>query len=229
MTELVPGIHAVDDSIGCNTYIIIDDGITLVDTGLRGNERKIYGCLEKLGYTPKDIRRIVITHAHLDHINCLARLRDDSGAQVLAAADEAARIEGREPLRVASGLFGLFFSVLRLYYRYKPVPVDVRLEDGDGIDVLGGLRAVSLSGHSEGNMGLYSASRKLVFSSDTIRILDGKLAAPHPKFTADMPGAIDAIRRLAELDFETMLPGHGKPVMGGASAKVRELCHELKH
>ncbi len=229
MTELIPGVHQVDNSIGCNTYIIIDNGVTLVDTGLRGNEKNIYGCLRKLGYTPKDIKRIIITHAHLDHINCLHGLKNDSGAQVLAGEGEAGIIEGKMPLRVAGGVFGLVFSVLRLYYKYRPVNVDVRLKDGDTIDVLGGLRVILLSGHSEGNMGLYGPQHSLVFSSDTIRVLDGKLAAPHPKFTADMPGAINAIKRLSELDFQIMLPGHGKPIMIGASEKVRELYHELKH
>lgn len=229
MTELVPGIHLIDNSIGCNTYIIIDNGITLVDTGLRGNEKNIYGCLQKLGYTPKDIRRIVITHAHLDHINCLYRLKSDSGAQVMAGETETDLIEGRKPLQVAGGVFGLIFSVLRIYYRYRPVKVDVKLKDGDAIDVLGGLTTVMLSGHSEGNLGLYSPRHRLIFSSDTIRVLDGKLSAPHPKFTADMASAINAIKRLSELDFSIMLPGHGKPIMDGASEKVRELFHELKH
>ena len=86
-----------------------------------------------------------------------------------------------------------------------------------------------LSGHSEGNLGLYSPSRKLIFSSDTIRVLDGRLAAPHPKFTEDMKSAVNAIKRMSELSFDIMLPGHGKPIMGSASEKVRELFHELKH
>ena len=229
MTELVPGIHSVDNSIGCNTYVIIDDGITLVDTGLRGNEKNIYGCLKKLGYGPKDIKRIVVTHAHLDHINCLHHLKKDSGAQVLAGETEADYIEGRKPLQGDGGLFGLIFSILRIYYRYKPVHVDVKLKDGDTISVLGGAQVVLLSGHSEGNLGIYSPSHRLIFSSDTVRVLDGRPAAPNPKFTADMAGAIQAIKRLAELDFGVLLPGHGKPIMDGASEKVRELYHELKH
>jgi glyoxylase-like metal-dependent hydrolase (beta-lactamase superfamily II) len=229
MTEIVPGIHSIDDSIGCNTYIIIDDGITLVDTGLRGNERNIYGCLEKLGYTPKDIRQIIVTHAHLDHINCLKRLKDDSGAQVMASAEDTDLIEGKKPIPVSGGLFGLVFSVLRLYYRYTPVKVDVQLKDGDEIPVIGGLKVVMLSGHSEGNLGLYCPPLKLVFSSDTIRVLDGRPAAPNPKFTYDMKSAINAIKRLSELSFDIMLPGHGKPIMRDASEKVMELYHELKH
>ncbi len=229
MVELVPGVHLVDGSVGCNTYLIIDNGVTLVDTGLRGNEKRIYRCMEKLGYGPRDIKRIIITHAHLDHINCLYRLKADSGAQVMASEADACVIEGKKPLKVAGGLFGLIFVALRLYYRYKPVKVDVALKDGDTIDVLGGLGAIMLSGHSEGNMGLYDRSRRLMFSSDTIRVLGDKLVPPHPKFTEDPKSAINAIQRLAELDFTAMFPGHGKPIMGDASKKVRKLYAELKH
>ncbi len=229
MVELVPGVHLVDDSIGCNAYILIDKGITLVDTGLRGNQKNIYRCLEKLGYVPKDIKRIIVTHAHLDHINCLHRLVEDTGARVMAGEADSDMIEGKRPLRVAGGLLGLVFGPLQLYYRYKPVKVDTGLRDGDVIDVLEGLKVVLLSGHSRGNLGLYSHSRGLVFSSDTLRVLNGRLAAPHPKFTENPGEAINAIKRLSELEFDALFPGHGKPVMGNASEKVKELYHELKH
>jgi glyoxylase-like metal-dependent hydrolase (beta-lactamase superfamily II) len=229
MGELVPDVHLVDSSVGCNTYLIIDNGITLVDTGLRGNTAKIYEYIEKLGYTPRDIKRIIITHAHLDHINCLPRLKEDTGAQVMVGEKDADIVDGKKPLHRMKGMFGVIFSTLRVYYRYKPIKVDVLLKDGDMIDVLGGLRVVLLGGHSPGNIGLYSASRRLFFSSDSIRVIDNHLIAPHPKFTENMPGAIQSIKRISELDFDIMLPGHGSPVMHDASAKVKELYHEVKH
>ena len=138
-------------------------------------------------------------------------------------------MEGKKPLHTAGGLFGAIFAALRLYYRYKPVKVDVILRDGDVIDVLGGIKAIMLSGHSEGNMGLYGQPRRLMFSSDTIRVMGDKLMPPHPRFTEDPKSAISAIKRLSELDFNIMLPGHGKPIMSNASEKVKELYGELKH
>jgi glyoxylase-like metal-dependent hydrolase (beta-lactamase superfamily II) len=229
MVELVPDVHSVDGSIGCNTYLIIDKGVTLVDTGLRGNEKLIYGYLKKLGYEPTDIKRIVITHAHFDHINCLYNLKKETNAEVIVGETDADIVTGKMPLRTMGGVFARSFNAFMFYYRYKPVPVDRMLKDGDVIDVIGGLRAVMLSGHSHGNMGLYSQARRLVFSSDTIRVIDHKLMPPHPRFTENMHDAIQAIKRLAELDFDVLLPGHGSPVMTGASEKVKELYHELKH
>ena len=229
MGEIVPDVHLVDGSVGCNTYAIIDNGITLIDTGLRGSTAKIYAYIAKLGYTPKDIKRIIITHAHLDHINCLHQLKEDSGAEVMVGDKDADIVSGRKPLHKDKGIFGTIFSALNIYYHYAPVAVDRVLKDGDTIDVLGGLKVVYLGGHSPGNIGLYSASRKLFFSSDSIRVINGRLVAPHPKFTEDMPGALNAIGRIAEFDFDVMLPGHGAPVLKDASAKVKELYHEVKH
>jgi hydroxyacylglutathione hydrolase len=229
MGEIVPDVHLVDVSVGCNTYVIIDNGITLVDTGLRGNVAKIYSYIEKLGYGPKDIKRIIITHAHLDHINCLRQLKEDTGAEVMVGEKDADIVSGKKPLHRMKGAFGLVFNALGIYYRYMPVEVDRLLKDGDTIDVLGGLSVVYLGGHSPGNIGLYSASRKLFFSSDSIRVIDGRLVAPHPRFTEDMPGAINSIKRISELDFDVMLPGHGAPVLKDASAKVKDLYHEVKH
>ena len=229
MVELVPDVHSVDDSIGCNSYIIIDDGITLIDTGLRGNEKKIYGYLEKLGYGPTDIKRIIITHAHVDHMNCLYKLKKETHAEILAGEGETDIITGKKKPHNPGGLFGMLYGISLIYYRYKPVQVNVILKDDDMIDVLGGLKVIALSGHSPGNLGLYVPARKLVFSSDTIRVMDHKLTTPYPRFTENMHDAIDAIKRLSELDFEVMLPGHGNPIMSNASAMVGELYHELKH
>jgi glyoxylase-like metal-dependent hydrolase (beta-lactamase superfamily II) len=229
MVELVPDVHSVDGSIGCNTYLIIDKGVTLVDTGLRGNEKQIYGYLEKLGYEPKDIKRVIITHAHIDHINCLHQIKEDTNAEIMVGEGEADIVTGKKPLRTMGGLFGLIFGPMRLYYKYKPVKVDVLLKDGDEIDIIGGIKVITLSGHSPGNIGLYSKPRKLVFSSDTIRILDHRMVTPHPRFTEDIHSAIEAIKKLSELEFNVLLPGHGFPVMDNASEKVRELYHELKH
>ncbi|MCD1293584.1 MBL fold metallo-hydrolase [Methanocella sp. CWC-04] len=229
MVELIPDVHLVDGSVGCNTYFLVDeDGITLIDTGLRGNVAKIYASLSRIGYGPESIKRIIVTHAHLDHINCLARLREDSNARIMVSEKDAGIVSGKEPLKTPNGIVGMMFGVIKTYYKYKPVPVDVVLKDGDELNILGGLQVILLEGHEPGNIGLYCPSRKLLVSSDSIRVSEDKLMGPHPGFTPDMKAAIDSIRKISLLEFDIMLPGHGPPVLSNASKKVRELCRELK-
>jgi glyoxylase-like metal-dependent hydrolase (beta-lactamase superfamily II) len=225
--EIVPGIHMVDGSIGCNTYLALGDGVTLVDTGLRGNVPRIYRYLGHIGYKPRDIRRIVITHAHLDHINCLYQLKQETGAIVLANARDADIIDGQRPLQIARGIFGTILRAGQIYYKYRPVQVDVRLNDGDLIAGMQDFRAVSLPGHSEGNMGLFSREKSSFFSSDSIRVSGDRLVAPSPRFTLDMDAAVASIKRIGEFDFNVMLPGHGPAITSIASTKVRELYYEI--
>lgn len=225
--EIIKDVYMVDGSIGCNTYLIVDDGVTLVDTGLRGNVPRIYASLGHIGRSPADIRRIVITHAHLDHINCLHQLKNDTDAVVMANPLDADIIEGRRPLRIGQGLVSALFGPLTAYYRYVPVAVDVRLKDGEPIPGASDFKAVYLPGHSEGNTGLFSCDRKAFFSSDSVRVSGGRLVAPSPRFTRDMKAAVASIKRIGEFDFDVLLPGHGTPVTGAASTKVRELYGEI--
>jgi glyoxylase-like metal-dependent hydrolase (beta-lactamase superfamily II) len=226
--EIVPNIHMVDGSIGCNTYLIVGDDVTLVDTGLRGNVPRIYHCLEHMGFKPGNIKRIVVTHAHLDHINCLHQLKMDTGAVVMANPLDADVIEGTQPLRVGKGAFSAMSGLINLYSRYQPVKVDVRLKDGDRIAGALDTVAVALPGHSAGNTGLYSKEKKTFFSSDTIRVSGGSVITPSPRFTADMNAAIASVRRIGEFDFDVLLPGHGSVITDRAAAKVRELYREIK-
>jgi glyoxylase-like metal-dependent hydrolase (beta-lactamase superfamily II) len=226
--EIVPGIYMVDGSIGCNTYLIVDDGVTLVDTGLRGNVPKIYGCLGRMGLKPGDIRRIMITHAHLDHINCLYQLKEETGAIVMANPLDAEIIEGKKPLRIGKGAFAALSGVVKLYSRYRPVKVDVPLNDGDRIAGAFDAMAVYLPGHSAGNTGLYIKEKKTFFSSDSVRVSGGRLVTPSPRFTVDMEAACTSIKRIGEFDFDFLLPGHGCPVNDSAATRVRELYYEIR-
>lgn len=54
---------------GLNGYLIRgEDGFTLVDAGMKGFERSVRQALHQLGSTLSDLKRIVITHAHPDHV-----------------------------------------------------------------------------------------------------------------------------------------------------------------
>lgn len=83
----VPSPFAVGPT---NTYLIIDEPITLIDTGPATREAKEYlnKSLADLGYTVKDIERIILTHAHLDHFGLARWISDISGAQVYIHEDD---------------------------------------------------------------------------------------------------------------------------------------------
>src|SRR5512143_2041187 len=83
---LVPGVTA-------NSYLLVEpDGLTMIDTGLPYSERTILRYIASKGWSARDLRRILITHADLDHYGCLAALRKASGACTYASPIEAQAI-----------------------------------------------------------------------------------------------------------------------------------------
>jgi glyoxylase-like metal-dependent hydrolase (beta-lactamase superfamily II) len=84
--------------LGANVYLLLDDGLTLVDTGLKGRYRSILKKVKRLGFSPSDISDIIITHHHADHVGSLARLKELTGARVIAHPGDAPYIDGRLPL-----------------------------------------------------------------------------------------------------------------------------------
>jgi glyoxylase-like metal-dependent hydrolase (beta-lactamase superfamily II) len=203
-----------------------DDGITLIDAGLRGNVKKVYANLEKLGFGPKDIRTIIITHAHIDHIGGLHRIWKDSHAKVLVGEGDADVVSGKEPARVPKGILFAVARIFMVFMKYHPVPADLRLKGGGRINVLGGLEVIPMPGHTPGNIGLFSPDNRLLFSSDTVRIKNGKFLVPY-NFKTNKAEALVSIRRISELDCEILLPGHGRPIMANASKKVDKFYQEL--
>ncbi len=96
---------------------------------------------------------------------------------------------------------------------------DILLNDGDRI---GGLLCLSLPGHTPGSIGLLDETTRSFFCGDILRS-DGSTVTGGPlRFTMDLAGEYESRREIGALDFELLLPGHGVPLLHGASAKIRE-------
>ncbi len=175
----------------------------------------------------KDIKQVVITHAHPDHMQCLAEIVSMSSAKVMIGKEDADVMSGARPIPIPKGPIGLVFRMLAPMMRFEPVPVDVGLKDGDTVDVLGGLKVVSLKGHTPGNIGLVHPSSGIMFSSDTVSNRKDRLGPP-ALYKQNEEECFRAIQRLSELNIEIMLPGHGPPIRPNASKKVRTFLEELR-
>lgn len=76
---------------GGNVYLLVDDKLALIDTGMAGNSDNILKYIIRLGRDPKELASIIITHGHLDHMGSLYKVRDVTGAKTIAHADEVIR------------------------------------------------------------------------------------------------------------------------------------------
>jgi glyoxylase-like metal-dependent hydrolase (beta-lactamase superfamily II) len=94
-----------------NAHLIrSDQGCILVDAGLPRSEKKIQRALRSVGLSFKDIKAIVITHAHVDHAGSAASIRELSGAPIVAHEGDAKHYSGEVPMTFCpTGWFGRFF------------------------------------------------------------------------------------------------------------------------
>jgi glyoxylase-like metal-dependent hydrolase (beta-lactamase superfamily II) len=226
--EIIPNVHRIPGLRGANVYLLLSSPLTLVDTGMPGSEEAILAYIEELGLPGAGLGRIVITHHHLDHVGGLAPLKQRTQALVFAHPAEAPFISGDQPPPPPRGLVMrlLFRLAAPVMPRAEPTPLDVTLQHGDRLDLLGGAEVVHVPGHTPGAIALYLPSERLLICGDVIDHRGGKLGPPPKSFTADMDQALDSLHRLAELDFDVLCPGHGEPIVGGAGQQLRAMLRE---
>ena len=137
--RIVGNIHYVG-ALNIASYLIATpEGHILLDSGMTGMHDAITSGVERLGYAVSDIRILLASHAHFDHIEGHALMQRRTGAQVMAMTGDAEALETGHDTS-ALGAIG-----------WEPVPVSRRLKDGDTV-TLGGttLRAIHAPGHTQG-------------------------------------------------------------------------------
>ena len=223
--EIMPKVHLIPDVIA-NPYLIVDpDGLTLVDAGLPGSHKKILKYIVERGYSPKDLVRIVITHADLDHVGGLGVLKRITGARVYASAIEADAISkgaSSRPIRSAPLGRRLFMAILARFLKPAPVQVDEILEDGQMIPALGGLQVLSTPGHTPGHVSLFAPSAGVLFVGDSIVSRNSVLVGSIPANTWNQEQAAASVRKQAALGARVVCSGHG-PVVTDAIGKMPAL------
>ena len=225
--EVAPGIYSLWQRKGAYVHaFLLDDGndLTLIDTLYDADAKRILAQIAQIGKTIKDLKRIVMTHAHRSHLGGLALLKELSGAPVYAHEWEADLISGDRaaqqvswlphnpvqswPLQVANNLG---------FIKHPPVQVDEYIHDGD---LIGPVRVVYAPGHSPGHLAFFWPERRALICGDAI--------CTWPRFQLGWPGFLlnpkqhqASLRRLAEFDSEVLCVGHGEPLASGAAAQIR--------
>jgi len=206
-----------------NAHLIrSDQGCILVDAGLPGSEQKIQRALLSVGLSFKDIKLIVITHAHVDHAGSAASIRELSGAPIVAHAGDAKHYSGEAPMTFCpTGWFGRVFLktglVMEPYRRFAP---DILLSGTDSIDLgkygfQGHVRPTP--GHTAGSISVeLSTQEALVGDLLASGILLGGIAmkgrAQRPPFEDDPILVAKELQRMVDSGMTQFYMGHGGPL-----------------
>jgi glyoxylase-like metal-dependent hydrolase (beta-lactamase superfamily II) len=163
-----PGIITIRGVMGvCHLLVESSGDVVLLDTGLIGEPWQIRWRLRCLGLGPGNVKAILLTHGHLDHVGNLAWAKACSGAPIFGHPAEQAHIDGTFPYRGRSEGCGRLERAGRKWLQVGAAAnIDVPLADGDELPFWGGLRVVHLPGHTLGHCGFYSFRHDLLFSGD---------------------------------------------------------------
>ena len=208
-----------------NITLLVDEqnGNTLVDAGLPDQIEAISAALVEAGIGVRDLKRIILTHQDLDHVGSGAALVRQSSARVLAHPADAPYIEGElRPLKVTPEMLERRPQMREVLERLEPVAVDEQVEDGTRLNLAGGTKVISTPGH----ICLYLEQPKVLIAGDALKAEDGSLNGPNPSMTPQMGTAIQSIRRLAELDVDTIVCYHGGVVSKDANGQLRRVVRK---
>lgn len=221
MRQIVHDIFMLEGLRGAHVFLLVsEDGLTIVDSATPGGTDQIEVQLQEGGYALPDVRSIVVTHAHSDHTGSLAELARRSRAQVLAHQGEVVYLE-RESTLPYAGLFQRLIFTLseRVIFNFEPCQVGRTLQDGDSIGVLGRLQVVHVPGHTPGNIALYQPERRILICGDALFNMGPKGVIVAPRLASTRPAQTrESAQKLADLEPETVLFGHGERAAESAGA-----------
>jgi glyoxylase-like metal-dependent hydrolase (beta-lactamase superfamily II) len=232
--QLLPRLSFIRFPVG-HAYLWSDpDGLTLIDTGLPGAGPLLRDAIRQTGHEPADLRRVVLTHFHPDHIGAAADIAgqaqvvNQGRVAVLAHQADAPfiRAAGTGPAPDLADWERPIYERVMSQLAAQPLSaltsprIDRELTDGDELGFGDGAVAVAVPGHTPGSVALYLPRHRVLFAGDAVaRGEDGRVICG--VFNVDRAQAAQSLRRLADLDVEVACFGHGEPLTSDATAELR--------
>jgi len=235
------------------SYVVRDNdgGVTVIDPGVDddANLERLVSHLEEIGSAGSDIRSVLVTHLHHDHLGLAATIRAEFGAAVaLGRAEQAAliRLAEQAPTQVAAmdartlgwGVPPEFHDELHTYavasaarstHQGAPFHADLLLDDGALLDLPGRrIRVLDTPGHTPGHIALRDERERLLFTGDHV------LPSMFPGIglggaqTNPIGSYLHSLDVVGGFDDHEVLPGHGYRFTGLAGRVEATRAHHLK-
>ncbi|WP_019815623.1 MBL fold metallo-hydrolase [Saccharomonospora saliphila] len=233
--NVADGIHRVEDSY-VNWFLVEDDdGITVVDAGLPTSWDSLQQALGELGKRLGDVKALVLTHGHFDHLGFAERLRSETGVPVYIHDNDVPLTRHPRQYGRARPLTWYLLTQFRAMpmvagfvrnraWWPKPIREVQRLRDAT-LPVPGRPRVLFTPGHTLGHCAYHFPERDTVVVGDAVVTLNPYRGTRTPQIvsgaaTVDPERALESLDVIAETGARTALAGHGDTWTEGAERLV---------
>jgi len=192
---IVGGPDITDGRDGC-VYLINLEELILIDTGAGWSVENIIGNIKKLGFDPKNLAKIILTHCHIDHIGGVPEIKKRFGSKIYIHQLDAPPLETGDPILTAAKWYQTSFP---------PTLVDVKLSSPEETLIIGEHKIVCLHtpGHTPGSICIYldKDGKRILFGQD----LHGPLLS---EFGSNLDDYGRSTKKLLDLDADILCEGH---------------------
>jgi glyoxylase-like metal-dependent hydrolase (beta-lactamase superfamily II) len=230
--QVIPGVYQITVRYS-NFFLIVEESLTLIDTGFRGSVPGLFAFIRELGRSPEEIKLVVFSHNHIDHIGGFEQLKKLTGAQFASSEIDFATINDILPYPSGNQLGKLLkvpiLSPIRKRLILTGENIDIKLKGGEVFPVLGGLRVIPTPGHTAGSISLYAPREKMLFVADALNRRHNILRLPLKTATTDLNQTVASIEAMAQLDVQILCFGHGKPIAENVKKRLKSLLEKIKN
>ena len=220
---VIKSVHVVPMGFA-NAYLIDgDDGLTLIDAGFPSKEAEVFGAIRRLGRSPDQLKHLIFTHGHPDHIGSAAAIVRETKARTYMHPLDIPLAESGGPFRPLTPAPGLLRRVLcKVFFhpneRLDPVAIDEPLTPGEILPIAGGFEVIYVPGHCAGQVALLWRPGRMLFAGD---VCINVMGLGDPVGFESLEEGRASQRRLASLAFDAAGFGHGEPIARDASTCFR--------
>jgi glyoxylase-like metal-dependent hydrolase (beta-lactamase superfamily II) len=222
--RVIKGVQLVPMGTANAFLLEDDDGLTLIDAGFPGKEAVVFGAIRGLGRSPDQLKHLIFTHGHPDHIGSAAAIVRETGARTYMHPIDIPIAETGGPFRQLQAAPGVLRRVLcKLFFdpeaRVAPVAIDQPLTDGEILPIAGGIEVIHIPGHCAGQVALLWRSGQMLFAGDACMNMMG---LGDPLGFESLQDGRASQRRLANLSFDAAGFGHGDPITRDAATRFHD-------
>jgi glyoxylase-like metal-dependent hydrolase (beta-lactamase superfamily II) len=250
MKEILPGIFQINLTLSgfppgsVNMYLFrAEDGYLSIDTGWDSapSVQSLQEQLSEIGACISDIKQVIITHCHIDHLGMVPRFKNTNNPKLYIHEKELELIKVR--FSGGDNFLPLTDSFLKThgFPESELLPPEIQLPVAEGLsliepDVLlkGGeiipagqynLKVINTPGHTPGHIVLYEPDKKFVISGDMLLPTIATNAAIHVQHIFNpLDKYLNSIRALQKMDIQQVLPGH-EYVFSNPVERIDEVIH----